>query len=64
LGAYRIDMIVADGGSTDGTRAIARTAGARVIDAGRAYGHACALSAIISECWAASSRNSGRIQLE
>ena len=43
--AYRLDIIVADGGSTDGTQAIARAAGARVIDAGRGYGHACALGA-------------------
>jgi glycosyltransferase involved in cell wall biosynthesis len=43
--AYRADIIVADGGSTDGTQAIARTAGARVIDAGRGYGRACALGA-------------------
>ena len=43
--AYRVDIIVADGGSTDGTQALAPTAGARVIDAGRGYGHACALGA-------------------
>ena len=43
--AYRLDIIVADGGSTDGTQRIARAAGARVIDAGRGYGHACALGA-------------------
>lgn len=35
------DIIVADGGSTDGTQDIARRAGARVIDAGRGYGRAC-----------------------
>jgi glycosyltransferase involved in cell wall biosynthesis len=35
------EVIVADGGSTDGTQAIARAAGARVIDAGRGYGRAC-----------------------
>jgi len=35
------EVIVADGGSTDGTRAAARAAGARVIDAGRGYGRAC-----------------------
>ena len=35
------DVIVSDGGSTDGTQAIARTAGATVIDAGRGYGRAC-----------------------
>jgi glycosyltransferase involved in cell wall biosynthesis len=41
--AYRLDIIVADVGSTDGTRAVARAAGAWVIDAGRGYGRACAL---------------------
>ncbi len=35
------DVIVSDGGSTDGTQAIARSAGATVIDAGRGYGRAC-----------------------
>ena len=34
-------MIVADGGSTDGTASEARAAGARVIEAGRGYGRAC-----------------------
>jgi glycosyltransferase involved in cell wall biosynthesis len=34
-------IIVADGGSTDDTRAQAMTAGADVIDAGRGYGRAC-----------------------
>jgi glycosyltransferase involved in cell wall biosynthesis len=34
-------VIVADGGSTDGTRERARTAGADVIDVGRGYGRAC-----------------------
>lgn len=43
--AYRRDLIVADGGSSDGTQAIARAAGARVIDAGRGYGRACAMGA-------------------
>jgi glycosyltransferase involved in cell wall biosynthesis len=42
---YRCDLIVADGGSTDGTQDAARAAGARVIDAGRGYGRACALGA-------------------
>ena len=42
---YAGDIIVADSGSTDGTREIARQAGARVIDAGRGYGRACALGA-------------------
>jgi glycosyltransferase involved in cell wall biosynthesis len=35
------EVIVADGGSTDGTQAIAREAGAVVLDAGRGYGRAC-----------------------
>ncbi len=35
------DIVVADGGSTDGTQDAARHAGARVIDAGRGYGRAC-----------------------
>jgi len=43
--AYRGDIIVADGGSSDGTQEIARAAGARVIDAGRGYGRACWLGA-------------------
>ncbi len=43
--AYRHDIIVADGGSTDGTQAVARAAGARLLDAGRGYGRACALGA-------------------
>ena len=43
--AYRADLIVSDGGSTDGTQAAARAAGARVIDAGRGYGRACAMGA-------------------
>lgn len=42
---YRADIIVADGGSSDGTQAIARAAGARVVEAGRGYGRACALGA-------------------
>jgi glycosyltransferase involved in cell wall biosynthesis len=42
---YAGDLIVADGGSTDGTQAAAREAGARVIDAGRGYGRACAMGA-------------------
>ena len=32
------EIIVADGGSTDGTVAIAAAKGARVIDAGKGYG--------------------------
>ena len=43
--AYRLDIIVADGGSTDGTQTIAHAAGARVIDVGPGYGRACALGA-------------------
>lgn len=39
------EVIVADGGSTDGTADRARAAGARVVDAGRGYGRACALGA-------------------
>jgi len=35
------EVIVADGGSTDGTADAASAAGARVIDAGRGYGRAC-----------------------
>jgi glycosyltransferase involved in cell wall biosynthesis len=35
------EVIVADGGSTDGTQDIARAAGARLLDAGRGYGRAC-----------------------
>lgn len=40
--AFAGDIIIADSGSTDGTQDIARAAGARVIDAGRGYGRACA----------------------
>ncbi|WP_018259489.1 glycosyltransferase [Methylobacterium sp. WSM2598] len=43
--AYAGDLIVADGGSRDDTRAIAGAAGARVIEAGRGYGRACAAGA-------------------
>jgi glycosyltransferase involved in cell wall biosynthesis len=39
------EIIVADGGSVDGTREIALAAGARVIEAGRGYGRACAAGA-------------------
>ncbi len=39
------EVIVSDGGSTDGTQAAARAAGARVLDAGRGYGRACAAGA-------------------
>lgn len=41
LAAGAAEAIVTDGGSTDGTRAVAEAAGARVIDAGRGYGRAC-----------------------
>jgi glycosyltransferase involved in cell wall biosynthesis len=40
------DIIVADGASEDATAAEARTAGARVIEAGRGYGRACNLGAL------------------
>jgi glycosyltransferase involved in cell wall biosynthesis len=39
------EIIVADGGSSDGTRDIARAAGALVLDAGRGYGRACHVGA-------------------
>ncbi len=38
-------VIVADGGSTDGTQDAARAAGAQVLKAGRGYGRACAAGA-------------------
>lgn len=38
-------VIVSDGGSTDGTASAARAAGATVLDAGRGYGRACAAGA-------------------
>lgn len=38
-------VIVADGGSTDGTADLARGAGAEVIAAGRGYGRACLVAA-------------------
>jgi glycosyltransferase involved in cell wall biosynthesis len=44
------EVIVADGGSTDGTRDIARAAGAVVLDAGRGYGHACQAGAEAAGC--------------
>jgi glycosyltransferase involved in cell wall biosynthesis len=44
------EIIVADGGSTDGTQDIARAAGARVIDAGRGYGRACQAGAEAAQC--------------
>jgi len=42
-------IIVADGGSTDATAALARRAGADVIDAGRGYGRACLAAAVAAE---------------
>jgi glycosyltransferase involved in cell wall biosynthesis len=43
------EIIVADGGSRDGTQDVARDAGARVVDAGRGYGRACWLGAEAAE---------------
>lgn len=42
-------MIVADGGSEDGTSDEARAAGARVIEAGRGYGRACWMGALAAD---------------
>jgi glycosyltransferase involved in cell wall biosynthesis len=39
------DIVVADSGSSDATRAEAEAAGARVVEAGRGYGRACARGA-------------------
>jgi glycosyltransferase involved in cell wall biosynthesis len=47
--AFAGDIIIADSGSTDGTQAAARAAGARVIDAGRGYGRACAAGACAAD---------------
>lgn len=47
--AFSADVIVADSGSTDGTQALARAAGARVIEAGKGYGRACALGAAAAD---------------
>jgi glycosyltransferase involved in cell wall biosynthesis len=44
------EVIVADGGSTDGTQAIAAATGARVLDAGRGYGRACQAGADAAAC--------------
>ena len=44
------EVIVADGGSTDGTQDIARAAGAVVVDVGRGYGRACQVGAAIATC--------------
>ena len=43
------EVIVSDGGSTDGTQDIARATGARVVDAGRGYGRACAAGAAATD---------------
>jgi glycosyltransferase involved in cell wall biosynthesis len=43
-------VIVADGGSTDGTQEAARMAGATVLDAGRGYGRACQAGADAADC--------------
>ncbi len=50
--SYAATIIVADGGSTDGTQDAARAAGARVVEAGRGYGRACAAGAVAAgpEC--------------
>ncbi len=45
-GLHVAEIIVADGGSTDGTQDIARAAGAIVLDAGRGYGRACRAGAM------------------
>jgi glycosyltransferase involved in cell wall biosynthesis len=42
-------IIVADGGSTDGTAEIARRAGAEVINVGKGYGRACLVGAQAAE---------------
>jgi glycosyltransferase involved in cell wall biosynthesis len=44
------EVIVADGGSTDGTQDIARAAGAVVLDAGRGYGRAAQAGADAARC--------------
>ncbi len=44
------EVIVSDGGSSDGTREVAAAAGARVLDAGRGYGRACAAGAAATDC--------------
>ena len=43
------EVIVADGGSTDATAARAAAAGARVLQAGRGYGRACARGAAAAD---------------
>jgi glycosyltransferase involved in cell wall biosynthesis len=42
-------IIVADGGSRDATAALARNAGADIIDAGRGYGRACLAATLAAE---------------
>jgi glycosyltransferase involved in cell wall biosynthesis len=44
------EIIVSDGGSSDGTCDIARASGARVINAGRGYGRACQAGAEAAAC--------------
>jgi glycosyltransferase involved in cell wall biosynthesis len=44
------EVIVADGGSSDRTQAIARAEGAVVLDAGRGYGRACRAGADAASC--------------
>jgi glycosyltransferase involved in cell wall biosynthesis len=44
------EVIVADGGSIDGTQDAAHRAGARVVDAGRGYGRACLAGAEAAAC--------------
>jgi len=46
---FSADIIVADSGSTDGTPAVAQAAGARVINAGKGYGRACAAGAAAAD---------------
>ena len=41
-----LEVIIADGGSTDGTQQAAAAAGASVINAGRGYGRACMAGAV------------------
>ena len=45
---FAANIIVADSGSTDDTRAVARSAGARVIEVGQGYGRACAAGAAVA----------------
>ena len=43
------EIIVADGGSTDGTVSVAHAAGAKVVASGRGYGRACASGAAAAD---------------